>query len=612
MKYIKWLSITLVLCMCSFKVVNASDSSFSEGSTTTSDSTSSIESSTTSENLLTSESQTDYTEDIDSSDVREETNSISSGDFLERSTLPTDTFKPDKKAIQFIFPIRLGFISQPQPVQYLVKGQEINLDFKNLSWGARLLDGSKIKSKLYRWEMLEDGSWTKREVFMNKSSDGSFLGLGYRYPSGIRLNTSVPASGVDQHKAGVYYYQVESRLVTFPLLGTRATYYSNLARVEIYDKAIPTEKLTIKAPQVIFNNAIYPVSAVTDPINSTTEIKWSSNNSKLGFLAEEGRHNEIEIQNMVDDVNTDVNKPGIPFTITATAKDFSNTTKSATETIYLGGLAAKVQAPTDNFRWKLDQQGLIDLDDAIETEYSWNYEWKFYDYKGNELKNVSDNIDNLTGTVTNLSDLNSLEKAIYIKNNSSLMKKAYEYSEKGQDISTQVILTTKVVKDPDKGTTENVTISSNKASLTVRKPPEELTIKQVPDFTFDSIPVSYIYEGIGNNIVRSAENDIKIVDTRENSRGWILSASMDRFKTSSGTQLTSTSSIKIKGTGSDKTISDDNSWIPIMQSNTSETVSVTGTLGLSPNPTINLQEGDMFSSTITWNLISANLRAGSL
>ncbi|MDT2583487.1 hypothetical protein P7D17_05085 [Lactococcus petauri] len=278
--------------------------------------------------------------------------------------------EPDRNGLYLLFPLRTGILSQPQEEQYIVEGTTADLSIKTTSWVTSL---GKVKVKVNAWQEQDDGSW------LNMGSIGEFSDR-----SGILGSTKqsidIPVTNL---QAGNYYFQLETRLNTLPIIGSISamTYYSQLAKVTVKDKPVAASGISITTPNVVFEKATYSAKAVTTPRDATGKITWNSSLKGINFLKTEGRSVEFDAGDQLDEVNTDVQAPGIPFTISAGIRNDDGTTPTDNKTIYLGGLAAKNVAEDSGMSWELDGQGLADLNKSVESAEVWSYEWKYIEGK---------------------------------------------------------------------------------------------------------------------------------------------------------------------------------------------------------------------------------------
>ena len=497
--------------------------------------------------------------------------------------------EPDRNGLYLLFPLRTGILSQPQEEQYIVEGTTADLSIKTTSWVTSL---GKVKVKVNAWQEQDDGSW------LNMGSIGEFSDR-----SGILGSTKqsidIPVTNL---QAGNYYFQLETRLNTLPIIGSISamTYYSQLAKVTVKDKPVAASGISITTPNVVFEKAIYSAKAVTTPRDATGKITWNSSLKGINFLKTEGRSVEFDAGDQLDEVNTDVQAPGIPFTISAGIRNDDGTTPTDNKTIYLGGLAAKNVAEDSGMSWELDGQGLADLNKSVESAEVWSYEWKYIEGKNSKAFSETQGVKNYKGTVSDLTSLNDTDHILSFAQDSAFMKTAREATENGKPFAVQVTFSTTI--DTGDGKKETVTLSSNKAQLLVNKATGKLLLQQVPNFDFGKLPASYIYDGTKDR-EPTAQDHLEIVDSRAKG-GWRLSAKMSRFQSNNNHRLKFNSQLTMSTYPFEINLKDDDIDNYIVDSVSSEAFDLTGQLLLQPDPLADLSAGETFSSTITWNLVS--------
>ncbi|WP_285117941.1 WxL domain-containing protein [Lactococcus petauri] len=497
--------------------------------------------------------------------------------------------EPDRNGLYLLFPLRTGILSQPQEEQYIVEGTTADLSIKTTSWVTSL---GKVKVKVNAWQEQDDGSW------LNMGSIGEFSDR-----SGILGSTKqsidIPVTNL---QAGNYYFQLETRLNTLPIIGSISamTYYSQLAKVTVKDKPVAANGISITTPNVVFEKATYSAKAVTTPRDATGKITWNSSLKGINFLKTEGRSVEFDAGDQLDEVNTDVQAPGIPFTISAGIRNDDGTTPTDNKTIYLGGLAAKNVAEDSGMSWELDGQGLADLNKSVESAEVWSYEWKYIEGKTSKAFSETQGVKNYKGTVSDLTSLNDTDHILSFAQDSAFMKTAREATENGKPFAVQVTFSTTI--DTGDGKKETVTLSSNKAQLLVNKATGKLLLQQVPNFDFGKLPASYIYDGTKDR-EPTAQDHLEIVDSRAKG-GWRLSAKMSRFQSNNNHRLKFNSQLTMSTYPFEINLKDDDIDNYIVDSVSSEAFDLTGQLLLQPDPLADLSAGETFSSTITWNLVS--------
>lgn len=497
--------------------------------------------------------------------------------------------EPDRNGLYLLFPLRTGILSQPQEEQYIVEGTTADLSIKTTSWVTSL---GKVKVKVNAWQEQDDGSW------LNMGSIGEFSDRSGILGS-IKQSIDIPVTNL---QAGNYYFQLETRLNTLPIIGSISamTYYSQLAKVTVKDKPVAASGISITTPNVVFEKATYSAKAVTTPRDATGKITWNSSLKGINFLKTEGRSVEFDAGDQLDEVNTDVQAPGIPFTISAGIRNDDGTTPTDNKTIYLGGLAAKNVAEDSGMSWELDGQGLADLNKSVESAEVWSYEWKYIEGKTSKAFSETQGVKNYKGTVSDLTSLNDTDHILSFAQDSAFMKTAREATENGKPFAVQVTFSTTI--DTGDGKKETVTLSSNKAQLLVNKATGKLLLQQVPNFDFGKLPASYIYDGTKDR-EPTAQDHLEIVDSRAKG-GWRLSAKMSRFQSNNNHRLKFNSQLTMSTYPFEINLKDDDIDNYIVDSVSSEAFDLTGQLLLQPDPLADLSAGETFSSTITWNLVS--------
>ncbi len=538
-------------------------------------------------------------EEPTTSEAPEQENSVTDKSKLEKETpvpsLSADATytelpgaqKPDSNGLYLLFPLRTGILSQPQDEQYIVEGTKADLSIKTTSW---VNTWGTVKVKVNAWQEQADGTW------LNKGNIGEFSDR-----SGILGSTkqSIDIS-VPNLQAGNYYFQLETKLNQVPILGFAATYYSELAKVTVKDKPVAASGISITTPNVVFEKATYSAKAVTTPRDATGKITWNSSLKGINFLKTEGRSVEFDSGDQLDEVNTDLQAPGIPFEVSAGIRNDDGTILKDNKTIYLGGLAAKNVAEDSGMKWEIDGQGLADLNKSVESAESWSYEWKYLEGKTSKKFSETQGVKNYSGTVSDLTSLNDADHVLSFAKDSTFMKIAREATENGKPFAVQVTFSTTI--DTGDGKKETVTISSNKAQLLVSKATGKLLLQQVPDFNFGNLPASYVYEGTSGR-EPTAQDHLEIVDSRAKG-GWRLSAKMSRFQSNHNHKLKFNSQLAMSSYPLEIKLKDDDTDNYIVDSASSETFDLTAQLLLQADPLAELNAGETFSSTITWNLVS--------
>lgn len=584
--------------------ISPSDSNSIENQTTESQVQSTDESTQTSsvtnqvtsdEEVLTSE---DGTED-EKQDKEEVTNSEKKVNVsVEDIGLPSDFEEPDRKG-SYIggllnIPLRVGILSQPQEEQYLVEGTTADLSVVTTSYLPPF--GSTVEARVDQWTFQSDsGSWS------NKKEIGKFTGKGSGIFGTRKQTINIPIEGLSE---GVYYFQVKAKLRRLGALLT-TNYYSQLAKVEVKKEHINAESISLSTPEVIFENAEYPAKATTNPKDATSEIHWGSTLADLEFSSMTGRNVEFGTEKQLPDINTDTQMPGIPFYIVANAVNNDGTKVSDYSTVYLGGLAAKEVARDSGFSWEVNSQGLADLNESVESPNEWMYKWEYIDEQGTHEFSSKDGVKNFNGKIQNLTDLNDENNLLTFDKNSSFIEQAEELTNQGKPYAVQVTFSTVVETDEKKN--ETVKITSNKARLKVNEPDGKLSLAHVPNFKFGALPASTIYEGTKEN-EPEANDLLEITDSRYDTPGWILNAHLSQFKSNQEHTLDEKSKIRMISYPIDISLLDDNESHYIVDSKSSESFDMLGKLYLEASPNALISNGEVFSATITWELVSASVK----
>ncbi|HBI1770664.1 TPA: WxL domain-containing protein [Enterococcus faecalis] len=516
--------------------------------------------------------------------------------------LPNDFEEPDKKG-SYIgglinIPLRVGILSQPQEEQYLVEGTTADLSVVTTSYLPPL--GSTVEARVDQWTFQSDsGSWS------NKKEIGKFTGKGSGIFGTRKQTINIPIEGLSE---GVYYFQVKAKLRRLGALLT-TNYYSQLAKVEVKKEHINAESISVSTPKVIFENADYSAKAVTNPKDATSEIHWGSTLADLEFSSMTGRNVEFGTEKQLPDINTDTQMPGIPFHIAANAVNNDGTKVSDYSTVYLGGLAAKEVSRDSGFSWEVDSQGLADLNESLESSNVWTYKWEYIDENGTHEFSSKDGLKNFSGTIQNLTDLNDRSNLLTFDKNSKFMEQAEELTNQGKPYAVQVTFSTVVETDEKKN--ETVKITSNKAQLRVNESDGKLSLTHVPNFKFGVLPASTIYEGTKEN-EPEANDLLEITDSRYDTPGWILNAHLSQFRSDQEHTLAEKSKLRMISYPIDISLLDDNEPHYIVDSKSSESFDMLGKLHLEASPNASISNGEVFSATITWELVSASVKVDAV
>ncbi|EGO8959803.1 cell surface protein, partial [Enterococcus faecalis] len=516
--------------------------------------------------------------------------------------LPNDFEEPDKKG-SYIgglinVPLRVGILSQPQEEQYLVEGTTADLSVVTTSYLPPL--GSTVEATVDQWTFQSDsGSWS------NKKEIGKFTGKGSGIFGTRKQKINIPIKGLPE---GVYYFQVKAKLRRLGALFT-TNYYSQLAKVEVKKEHINAESVSLSTPEVIFENAEYPAKAVTNPKDATSEIHFGSTLADLEFSSMTGRNVEFGTEKQLPDVNTDTQMPGIPFYISVNADNNDGTKVSNYRTVYLGGLAAKEVSRDSGFSWEVDSQGLVDLNESVESPNVWMYKWEYIDEQGTHEFNYKDGLKNFSGVIQNLTDLNDKNNLLTFDKNSKFMEQAEELTNQGKPYAVQVTFSTVVETDEKKN--ETVKITSNKAQLKVNESDGKLSLAHVPNFKFGALPASTIYEGTKEN-EPEANDLLEITDSRYDTPGWILNAHLSQFKSDQEHTLADRNRLRMISFPIDVSLKDDGSSQYIIDSKSNESFDILGKLHLEASPNASISNGEVFSATITWELVSASVKVDAV
>jgi hypothetical protein len=573
----------------STEFVNQSEESLIEGSANSS------EESVSSQEFI-EESQTSTTEESSQAlEQKSKSDKLSSLKAMD-AALPIGN-KPDKNGIYLLFPLVVGITSQPQEEQYILEGAAADLGIKTTSWLASL---SRVSVKVRQWILQADGTWTDQGII------GTFTSSRSGVLGSSKQSIDISITGL---KEGTYCFQLETKLNTLPIIGSlgAATYYSKMAKVQVKKEPVATKNMTITAPEVVFEHATYFAKAFTQPQDATSAIQWSSDLGEVSFSSDKGRNASFDVENQLSEINRRIDQPGLPFHLEAVAENDDGSTVAETKVVYLGGLAAKHVAQDSGFSWEVDSQGLADLNEAVESQNTWNYRWEYFDDKGTKQFTADDGVQHATGTLSNLTELNAENHLLTFYKDSKFMQLAAEATKNGKPFAVQVTFSTTV--DTGKKGTETVKIGTNKAELLVSEPEGKLALKQVPNFNFGSIPACFLYEGSKENDLL-ANDFLDIEDTRYHSPGWQLSAQMSPFQ-SPNQRLEKKTKLRLTGDLWDVTVIDDDNEAAIMNAVQSEKFVVNAQLLLANNPNILLSENEKFSSTIIWTLTSAPIKANA-
>ncbi|WP_190279657.1 hypothetical protein [Weissella oryzae] len=410
---------------------------------------------------------------------------------------PSDAHQPSDDGFWFILTLKSGFIIQPQSEQNIVAGDKPKIDanFANQS----LNPGVSVKIIKWRWD-------TNNSKWVNEGSTD--------YSTSSQLitgRTGISTDKIDSiQNPGTYYYQIAVLNGFWPI---RKTYYSQLAKVNVSSVPVPSYRLSIDAPNIVFAGQIngkdadigYDAKGILTPNNSTDSIKWVDSND-VKFSPSEGINTKFSVPSSLNNkINSSTEKSGIPVQLNATAGN-----SNATKEVLVGGLAAKSIVKNTSFNWSID--GLSDFKKiAGDNVTSWNYQWNFFDANGNKITDT-DGIKNVSGTVQNLEDLNNTK--VLTVSSGKFMDAAYVASESNKPYSAQMILTFNI-------SGQSVTVKTNKANLFVTAPNKSVKL-QMEDTIFNR---TYVNSHDASNTVidnvisgDSIEYITKVNNTEVNSR----------------------------------------------------------------------------------------------
>lgn len=414
--------------------------------------------------------------------------------------------------------MRNGFITQPQAEQYVVEGTEVNLDSQVIETGIL---GSNPKVGGFMWEYNQDTkAWVSSPIPAVSTTSNGFMSSRYnakfRYGDGNAL------------QPGYYYFQF--RFTKSLLWNTY--YYSKLVKVVVLEGEVPATDLSITPESpVVFPSMDYEARANLNPTNSTSVVKWSSNDP-VAYEPETGRVTDFNVDKSViaSDINTSTENPGLPVTLAANANDLD-----ADATVYVGGLKAKSlaidQAQLYGMTWQVDGLDKItkefftaDEDEptataATSVKYSWKY---YYINNGKYVSGDFPDSTNGSGTFTTPSELNTT-KLLTIAPDSTFFTAAQIATAAKQNFYAQLTINFTYNK-------EKIEIKTNFAQIDVTGKIGNLTLEAVPTFTFVGVTAAQIYDGNLNTPDKQpvskgdTENMLSIMDTRPNDQDWQLSA----------------------------------------------------------------------------------------
>lgn len=542
----------------------------------------------------------------------------------EPTGTPGSAQTPSKDGWSFLLTIfRKGFSVQPQLEQYVVaKDTENPAKFTGMKMLTGLLTLSK-KTNVTRWHWdSASATWVLDANVKDKIDSNGLLGvLGF-----LNIDDYVPSNLA----VGEYYYQFDFDDGIWPL---QSHYYSKLARVSVSEQPVPATAIdtTANLPKVVYSDVDYAASALITPSNSTDKITWkaSSDSDKLAFTPDNGRQSMLTAGNgyvnsdnkyvedtyYVNQVNKDPNVFGIPANFAISA----GTALSTTKNIAVGGLPAFNKAADVGGSWSVG--GLSELVSATGATKPWHYVWKFTDGDGNAIATptAAEGVTNTEQDITDLTQLNSEQPLTFAKD-SSFMKKAAEATASGKSYQAQLTLITSI--EPEESSTkaaQKVTVVSNKAELQATPATGKLSLDAVPSFNFGTITASKIYNGTLDPDTApnaGAGDTLSITDTRVPASGvtndWTLKATASKFTSGTGSAAKTLNPVTLQlsnilGIPGSRDLTETENTIATKDGSataggTNPSSLVKASLLMSPNSTIQLTDGDAFSSQITWNL----------
>ncbi|WP_261806446.1 WxL domain-containing protein [Lapidilactobacillus luobeiensis] len=542
--------------------------------------------------------------------------------------------KPDSNGINFLsVPLRKGFLIQPQELQYVREGTEINLDVQTT--GIPLVPYTNVEIKINKWKWIEAandgaGGWAKEEL----TAKGKNQGMSNKQEATIRFGSNFESLAV-----GIYYFQMS---VDYGLLSS--TRYSKLAKVVVLASDDPARSINVvPESKVVLPALSYGVHADLKPMTSTSIVDWKAPQDNVTYLLEQGRNNEFTVNaNLISSgVNKSTADPGLSFDLLeATANDLSDAAS-----LYVGGLRAKelplAYATANPTQWSIDGLSKIvdsffDSDDAsaqADIAKTSTFEWRVSKanskgvYSESTLKKSYKNVQNSSGTFKGLTptDLNG-SNILTIPANDQLIKDANSELERGYPMYLRLIIT--IIKPRSILAGGNITLAeipTNNAELRVTglpttEVPGKLTLQQVPSFTFAPLKATTIYNGTGTDLDKmplstNTENRfLEIYDNRETRAAWQLTAELSDFYSddvdeTKETQIVQQPSLWLQG------LPNINGGIPVINAGdlSSPILAGDGTgsgglyavgarLALPRNSAVTIYDQQSFTATINWTL----------
>lgn len=579
--------------------------------TSSSSSQSSSTGSSSSTSSVLSSSSSSASTDSSSASQDTKTTKVASQDSTDPVGTPSDATAASKSGWSFILTVlRKGFNSKI-PDQYIA--------FQNIAKakisGVKILTplnlpAQKYDVDIYRWHWDETNKKWVRDAAKSVKAEGFLFSeiLGFLTTNNYKLSDLT---------VGTYYYQYH---YSYNVLFTKHEFFSNLSKVVVTPEPIPATSADTDTdnsdgtPKVIYSDVDYEANAILTPNNSTDDTEWlvGSSNDKLTFspsdtrstkiMAGDGHTNQLTSKYIPDSyytgkVNTDPKAPGI----LANYKIAVGTLAQKAKKLYVGGLPAYNAESDAGGTWLVG--GLSDLQTASQANSKWHYTWKFTDSSGKAIAapTAADGVTNVEGDVDNIASLNSAAPLTFTKD-SSFMKNAAIATAANKSYRAQVTFTTNLVDDD--GTTQPISVVSNKAELQSTPVLPRLSLDEVPSFDFGDITTTDIYNGTSDKLV-AKESQLAVTDT-SGGKTWSLSAKMSRFTSDQGNQLEN--NVKIHDTGADIGVGlvlVDNGVMNAVSNSYgggSYSSKVNGKLQMSSNHKLQIMDNEKYSSTITWDL----------
>lgn len=494
------------------------------------------------------------------------------------------------------FPMRSGFVTQPESIQYAKFGTDVHLRARVT--GLSLNPLAKTRVFITRWD------WTGERWQPYADPKGYDINQGQVDivfgPSG-RLNLPV----------GIHYFQLK---VSYGL----STYHSALAKIGISEGDVQASGIISDVENdVNLVGLNYSAYAYLNPGDATSQIQWQASNG-ITYDTDNGHTvTYAPTSASIDDqVNQSTSHPGLPETLTTTAINTDGTSYSYALPIYVGGLAAIdlpiEKADVSGFTWpihgldKLTKEFYGSTNPVIKSA---SFQWNFYgkDSNGTYVPiTLPSDVQNASGTFSIPDDLNDT-KALFIPPKSDFLLNAAAATAAGSPYYANLTITLA----PSSGR-DNIIVTTNNAELRVHPNPNGyLSLDTVPNFDFGSIDPNQIYNG--NTTLADTEkptstntthHTLSITDTRTLDRHWYLQAQLSPF-TDIDSQVLNNIELKITGLASTPiSLRDNGQWLTILDSSESSATDFEpqAMLTFHPSPDIQLYPGQTFHSRITWSL----------